>query len=129
VVSTHDDRMLALADQIIEMRPHFLPTDDLAPKSVTVAAGQDLFRQGDPSDLIYMVDTGQLDVIRTTPDSELILASFGPGDHVGEMGPLFGLPRSATVRATTAATLTGYTAKGFRDLVGPEHLPGLIRGR
>ena len=45
------------------------------------------------------------------------------------MGPLFGLPRSATVRARTDATLTGYTAAAFRDLVGAEQLPALIRGR
>ena len=45
------------------------------------------------------------------------------------MGPLFGLPRSATVRARTDATVTGYTAAAFRDLVGAEQLPALIRGR
>ena len=63
------------------------------------------------------------------PDGELLLATLGPGDHLGEMGPLFGLPRSATVRARSDTLLTGYTAKAFRDLVGAEQLPALIRGR
>jgi putative ABC transport system ATP-binding protein len=44
------------------------------------------------------------------------------------MGPLFGLPRSATARARTDATLTGHTPGSFRDLVGAENLPALIRG-
>ena len=38
VVSTHDDRMLPLADQIIEMRPHAAPTAAAA-TPVSVAAG------------------------------------------------------------------------------------------
>ena len=129
VVSTHDDRMLALADQIIEMRPNFLPNDDSAPKQVNVPAGQDLFREGDPSDLIYMVDSGEVEVVRDTGDGETVLGSMAAGEHVGEMGPLFGLRRSATARARTDVTVTGYTAKAFRDLVGPERLPSLIRGR
>ena len=129
VVSTHDDRMLALADQIIEMRPNFLPNDDSAPKQVHVPAGQDLFCQGDPSDLIYMVDAGEIEVVRDTGHGEIVLGTIGPGEHVGEMGPLFGLRRSATARARTDVTVIGYTVKAFRDLVGPERLPSLIRGR
>jgi putative ABC transport system ATP-binding protein len=96
---------------------------------VTLGAGEELFHQGDPSDLIYIIDTGEVDVVRDTPDGELRLDTLGPGDHVGEMGPLFGLRRSATVRARGDATLTGYSAKTFRDLVGAENLPSLIRGR
>ncbi len=129
VVSTHDDRMLPLADQIIEMRPNFLPREDAAPVSISLTAGQELFRQGDPSDLIYMIDDGQLDVVRSTPDGELLLATLSSGTHVGEMGPLFGLLRSATVRARTDATVTGLNVKAFKELVGPERIPSMIRGR
>lgn len=129
VVSTHDDRMLPLADQIVEMRPDFVRHGDAEPEPVSVAAGQYLFRQGDPSDVIYMIDDGTVEVVRDTPDGELMLATLGTGDHVGEMGPLFGLPRSASVRATTDTRLTAYTPERFRDLVGPERLPSLIRGR
>ena len=129
VVSTHDDRMLPLADQIIEMRPNFLPRDDVAPVTISLAAGHELFRQGDPSDLIYMIDAGELEVVRQTPDGELLLGTLTPGAHVGEMGPLFGLPRSATVRARTDATVTGLNVKAFKELVGPERIPSMIRGR
>jgi putative ABC transport system ATP-binding protein len=129
VVSTHDDRMLPLADQIIEMRPNFLPRDDAAPVSINLTAGQELFRQGDPSDLIYMIDDGELDVVRSTPDGEVLLATLSSGAHVGEMGPLFGLLRSATVRARTDATVTGMTVQAFKDLVGPERIPSMIRGQ
>ncbi|MET0461359.1 MAG: ATP-binding cassette domain-containing protein, partial [Ilumatobacteraceae bacterium] len=134
VVSTHDERMLPLADQIIEMRPRSRPplaTDRGAGWNhvVAVPAGGHLFRQGDPSDLIYIVDKGHVDVVRDTTEGEVVLATLGPGDHLGEMGPLFGLPRSATIRARTDVTLTGYSVQGFREVVGAEQLPAMIRGR
>ncbi len=129
VVSTHDDRMLALADQIIEMRPNFLPIEEMQPRQITIAPGAELFRQGDPSDLIYTIDDGEVEITRDTPDGEVLLATLSTGDHFGEMGPLFGLRRSATARARTNCVVTGYSARAFRDLVGAEQLPALIRGR
>ncbi len=129
VVSTHDDRMLPLADQIIEMRPDFVQAGDAGPRQVALAAGEHLFRQGDPSDMIYMIEQGRIEVTRDTSDGPIVLATLDAGDHIGEMGPLFGLPRSATARAIDDSVLTGYSVKAFRDLVGADRLPSLIRGR
>jgi putative ABC transport system ATP-binding protein len=127
VVATHDERLLALADQIIEMRPNFAPVDD-STRTVHVDAATDLFKQGDPSDLIYVLDSGELEVIRETAHGEVLLSIISPGQYVGEMGPLFGLNRTATVRARAASTLTGYSAKAFRNLVGDDRIPSVIRG-
>ena len=129
LVSTHDDRMLPLADRVIEMRPDSKPVEEAETITVALTAGEILFRQGAASDRIYVVERGQVDIVRDTPDGELLLATLGPGEHLGEMGPIFSLPRSATARVRADATLTGYTPGAFRDLVGAEHLPALIRGR
>ena len=129
LVSTHDERMLPLADRVIEMRPDSKPVEEAETITVALTAGEILFRQGAASDRIYVVDRGQVDIVRDSPDGELLLATLGPGEHLGEMGPIFSLPRSATARAGADATLTGYTPGAFRDLVGAEHLPALIRGR
>lgn len=128
IVATHDERLLALADQIIEMRPNLVPADETL-RSVDLPAGATLFKQGDPSDLIYVLDSGELEVLRESPEGEVLLSLIAPGDSVGEMGPLFGLNRSATVRARSASTLTGYSTKAFRNLVGDDKIPALIRGR
>ena len=45
------------------------------------------------------------------------------------MGPLFGLPRSATVRARTDATVIGYTVQAFRERLGPTGMRDLIEHR
>lgn len=128
VVATHDERLLPLADQIIELRPHSMARPDEPPRPVQLAAGANLFEQGDPSDLIFVVESGELEVLRETPGGEVLLNVIGPGDYVGEMGPLFGLDRSATVRARSPSTLTGYSVKAFRNLVGDQKIPALIRG-
>jgi putative ABC transport system ATP-binding protein len=130
VVSTHDDRMLPLADVIVEMQPKFLEQRDQLPHPVTVAPGTTLFRHGDPADYIYVIDEGELIVEREQPDgSRLLLARLGAGDQCGEMGPLFGLPRSATVRTDGGARLTAYTVSAFRELIGEENLATVIAGR
>jgi putative ABC transport system ATP-binding protein len=51
-----------------------------------------------------------------TDGSEEHLAVVGPGSYFGELGPLLNLPRSASARAATDATLTGYSARLFRSL-------------
>ena len=53
----------------------------------------------------------------------------GAGDYFGEIGPLFGMPRSATVRARTDATVIGYTVQAFRERLGPNGIRDLIEHR
>jgi len=45
------------------------------------------------------------------------LATFGPGDHFGEVALIDGGPRSATVTATTDLVCYGLTFWEFRPLV------------
>jgi putative ABC transport system ATP-binding protein len=116
VVATHDERITQLADKVVELVPH-LPDSDRAPQPVTLEAGQLLFSQGDDSDLVYTIESGEIAIFRTRADgSEEQLAVVGPGSYFGELGPLLNLPRSASARAKTRASMTGYSARLFRNL-------------
>jgi putative ABC transport system ATP-binding protein len=118
VVSTHDSRLIPLADILVEMVPNFL-NNDRPPEPVTLEAGEVLFRQGDTGDLVYIIERGDIAVFREHADgTRELLVVLSAGNYVGEMGPFFGLPRSATVEARTASMLTGYTPRRFRELVG-----------
>jgi putative ABC transport system ATP-binding protein len=126
VVATHDSRLLPLADRVIEM----VPTTTLvnrAHETIHLEAGTVLFNEGALADLIYVVSEGELDVIHRRPNGKEMLQIAKAGDHFGEMGPLFGLPRSATVRARTDAVVTGYSVPAFRQLLGATHGP--LEGR
>jgi putative ABC transport system ATP-binding protein len=129
VVATHDHRMLPLADKVVELVPQFASTDR-APERVVLTPGDVLFKQGMMGDLIYVVGEGELEIVRERADgTEELLARSTAGDYFGEIGPLFGMPRSATVRARTDATVIGYTVQAFRERLGPNGMRDLIEHR
>ncbi len=118
VVATHDTRMLPMADRVVELMPH-LPHTEHEPETVELAAGEALFEQGTLGNCIYVVSSGEIEIVRelSSGDEELLKVA-GPGDYFGEMGPVFGLPRSATARARSNAAVVGYTVQAFREKLG-----------
>jgi putative ABC transport system ATP-binding protein len=118
VVATHDTRMLPLADRVVELVPH-ADADEHEPETVTLKTGETLFEQGTMGDSIYLVSTGEVELVRELAGGgEEVLKVAGADDYFGEMGPLFALPRSATARARTDSTVIGYSVQGFRELLG-----------
>lgn len=114
VVSTHDERMIPLADNVVAMSPRTLAGDG-EPAEVELAEGDVLFRQGDPGDLVYMVEEGDVEIVRERADGvEEVLARIGSGNYFGELAPLFGIRRSATARATRPTRLTAMSVMEFR---------------
>jgi NTE family protein len=65
-----------------------------------IPGGWELFHQGDPGDGLYIVKSGCLGVTMEGPDGRPVLATqIHPGQIVGEMSLISGLPRTATVTA------------------------------
>jgi putative ABC transport system ATP-binding protein len=115
VIATHDDRLIPLADLVVNLTPR-ADTSDRDPVTVELAAGQDLFKQGDQSDLVYVVESGQIDIILVRDDgTEECVNTVPATQYFGELGPMFGLRRSATARANGNTVVTGYTMRDFRD--------------
>jgi putative ABC transport system ATP-binding protein len=116
IVATHDDRVTQLADRVVELVP-IRKAAQRKPVSVTIEDGEILFRQGDLSDFIYVVESGLMKLVRELADGgEEELADVGPGGYFGELGPMLNLPRSATARAEGPCRLTGYTVQLFRSM-------------
>jgi putative ABC transport system ATP-binding protein len=114
VVATHDERIVPLADRIVGLSPR--PKDRGTVTEIQLAPGEVLFNQGDPSDLVYVVEEGEMELVRVRADgSEELLARQGPGRYFGELGPMFGIRRSATARAVTGSRLVGLPPSEFRN--------------
>jgi putative ABC transport system ATP-binding protein len=127
IIATHDERLLPLADRVVEMTPR-APSDAQIVKQLMLEAGQTVFEQGDPSDLVYVIEQGEVEIVRVRDDGgEERLASLGAGRYFGELGPLFGLRRSATARAVTHAAVTGYPVREFRQLIAPDGIAQVVR--
>jgi len=71
--------------------------------------GDVIFRQGDPGDTMYIIQSGAVEVSQRQGDRDVVLALLEKGDFFGEMALLDDMPRSATVTAlhrTRLLTLT-----------------------
>jgi CRP/FNR family cyclic AMP-dependent transcriptional regulator len=94
--------------------PLFRPLDDserfeivriLQPLSHS--AGVVLFRQGDPGDRFFVIESGEVEVGFDGADGLEVIARLGPAEVLGEMSLIEGGPRSATARTITP--VTGYS--------------------
>jgi putative ABC transport system ATP-binding protein len=125
VVATHDDRLLPLADQVVELSPRTPMVAES--RTVTLRDGDVLFHEGDGGDLVYVVERGAIELIRERVDEgpELI-STIGAGGYFGELAPMFGLRRSATARSLGATTVRGCSPAEFRATIGKPGLDELI---
>lgn len=65
-------------------------------------AGASILREGDPSDVAYIVTAGRCTVSRPSPGGgRTLLRTVGPGEIFGEVGLVSGTPRLADVHAET----------------------------
>jgi ABC-type multidrug transport system fused ATPase/permease subunit len=99
-----------------------LPEDAIAAiaaqaRPETCEAGQDVVRQGERADRMYVVDEGAFDVLVGPPGSERTVATLASGDVLGESALLAGAPRNATIRAATPGRLFSLTAEDFRAVL------------
>jgi putative ABC transport system ATP-binding protein len=115
IVATHDERLLPLADRVVELTPRAAPTAR-PPERVSLEPGRVLFRQGEPGDLVYVVESGTIEIVRERADgTEELLDVVKPPGYFGELAPMFGLRRSATARTGREPTVvTGMTVRDFR---------------
>ena len=108
------------------LSPAILHEVSLNCTQVLVPAGRLLFRQGDPSDSLYIVATGRLDVsIEIEGHDPASIYEAGRGQIVGEMGLLTGDPRSATVRSLRDSLLFRLSKQHFEELL--QLYPALTR--
>lgn len=85
---------------------------------LALAAGHDLFEVGDEGEDVFVIESGEFDVIAPTEvGGEIVVGELGPGDVVGEITAIIGGRRTATVRARTDAVVRGLDADGFDALL------------
>jgi len=82
-----------------------------------VAAGNDLFREGEPGDGLFLLVAGEINVIKRAPTGEHSLARLGAGSVLGEMSLVTAEARSATGRALVDTQALYLPAARFRALL------------
>lgn len=82
-----------------------------------IAAGKELFREGEQGDGLYLVVAGDIDVIKRGPRGDRSLAKLGAGGVLGEMSLITADARSATGRAIVDTHVLRLPAQAFRTLL------------
>lgn len=89
--------------------------------------GDQVFAEGDPSDLIFTVVAGRVKVVKAIPGGkELIIEILGPGDPLGAIAAYEARPYPASAIALEEAVCVASKRAAFMTLL--ETCPSLVRG-
>lgn len=92
-------------------------------EQVSLEAGSYLFHEGEPSDSLYVVRNGRLQVLQ----NDVVLRDLSRGEVVGELGFLIEAPRSASIRAVRDSTLIRLSKAEFDKITDSGVLTALLR--
>ena len=81
-----------------------------------VPAGAGVVTEGDQGDRFYVVLSGMLSVSQTSRGAQRVLR---PGEYFGEVALAMNVPRTASVRALTPATVASCDRETFDEFVRP----------
>jgi len=80
--------------------------------------GEILFEEGDAADKAYLLLDGNVQIFRTSGNGEVVLATLGKGDILGEMSLIDNQPRMASARVVGKAKLTVITQDDLASRLG-----------
>ncbi len=90
-----------MANQVLERR--------------TCESGERIFREGDPGSQAYVVQTGEVELLKTVDENEVVIGTVGQGGIFGEMALIDDSPRMAMARSKTGGTLILISRKVFEE--------------
>jgi len=90
-------------------------------------SGQTIFRQGEPGDCAYFIESGAVEMVRHENGSERVIAELTEGDYFGEKALISPAPRMATIRALTQTRVGIIRKRRFLAMVIV--VPARLNGR
>jgi len=99
-----------------------LPDEDLERlcqmvTEISLKAGEELFAEGSPGDSAFVIQKGEIEILKTSGGRNVLLAVRKPGEVIGEMSLLESAPRFASVRARADSTLLAIGHEQLNDLL------------
>ena len=129
ILSTHDERLTPLADRVHDMTPAGSEAVHLV-KEVGLEAGEILFRQGDDGELAYVIEEGEIEIVRELEGGrEEVVKCLRSGQYFGELAPMLRTPRTATARAIVRSRVSGLSGPEFRLRIKAGNMQGGLSGR
>lgn len=109
-----DDGKLNRGRLLAELTPEDANVVLKACEERILVGGEELFHENDAGDSLFIVQSGRVDIFKNIRgDVDRSLASFGPGDVIGEMSFIDGARRSATARTTERSEFLVLSRQSF----------------
>ncbi len=111
VITQHLQRALLFRDTTAAERDSF----STVARVQTIAEGSYVYRQGDASEVFFVIATGEAELVLERSDGMArVVGRIGPGGHFGETGILTGKSRSLSVRALSELVVICFDKRYFR---------------
>lgn len=88
-----------------------------AQRSKRYAMGTVIFEENEPGNRMFVIRRGRVRIYRKVNDTEIVLATLGPGEFFGEMALLEKLPRSASAQTIEDSLLIEVDQKTFELMI------------
>ena len=86
-------------------------------EEVQIAGDETLFVEGSRGDRAYVIQDGELEILKAVGDRQVLVAVRRAGEVIGEMALIEDAPRGATVRTRRASTLIAIQQEQFNFLL------------
>ena len=83
--------------------------------------GEIVFREGEDGNEMYIIQTGKVEVLKSTGDEEVVLATLEPKAFFGEMALISEKPRNASTQAAEETEAFKLNKDDFINLVSSSH--------
>lgn len=90
------------------------PEDDLLAR---LAQGELIFEEGDRGSHMYIIESGEVEIVKRAGGNERRVAKLGPGNFFGEMAVLEAMPRSASARCLSNCRLLPIDTPTFQRML------------
>lgn len=87
------------------------------PHGTEYKPGDVIIKEGDIGEFMFVVVSGQVDIMKAQKDKQLKLTTLGPGTFVGEGALVSGAPRNATVIAHTPVKVAMFDRPAYNKMI------------
>ncbi len=108
-----EHRLLTMIIEVLDVAPAVAADIVASSEWRHLAAGEQLFAEGDPPDAAYLIVSGRLAIV----EGGTHVREVARGEVVGEIGLIEQAPRSASVAALRDSTLARFSVETFRSLI------------
>jgi len=99
------------------LEPKDMETIIMAVKEVPVKDGEQVIKEGDAGDFLFVIETGVFDCVKVIDGKPTVVKKCEPGDVFGELALLYNCPRAASVTAKGDCVCWQLDRESFNHIV------------